>query len=59
MYRKHFGKIKPDFEYSFAVILHIIHNGQALCYKVTKLIIKKTVIKKSSLLRKEVLAEKT
>ena len=58
MYKKHVGKIKPHFEFSFAVILHIIHNAQALCYKVTKLSYQKKVIKKSSLLRKEVPAEK-
>ena len=60
MYKKHVGNIKAHFEVSFAVILHIIHNAQAMlqCYKVTKLSYQKKVIEKSSLLRKEVAAEK-
>ena len=58
MYKKHVGDIKPHFQFLFAVILHIIHNVQAVSYKVTKLCYQKRVIKKSSLLRKEVPAEK-
>ena len=54
--RANVGNIKPHFEVLFAVILHIIHNAQAMlqCYKVTKLSYQKKVIEKSSLLRKEV-----
>ena len=50
-YKKHAGKIKPHFEFLFAVILYII-------YKVTNTKLFKKVIKKSSLLKKEVPAEK-
>ena len=57
-YKKHVGKIKPHFEFLFAVILYIIHDAQASCYKVTNTKLLKKVIKKSSLLKKEVPAEK-
>ena len=59
MYKKRVGKIKPRFDFLFAVILYIIHNAQASCYKVAKKKLSKKVIKKSSLLRKEVPAGKT
>ena len=58
MYKKHVGKIKPLFEFLFAVILHIVHNTQAHVTKLVKQTLSKKVIKKSSLLRKEVPAEK-
>ena len=51
---------KPHFEFSFAVILQIIHNAlphaTKSCYLKHKLL--KLFIKKSSLLRKEVPGEK-